>query len=194
MSDVLTELIIPAVNVDAPLDTEYFTRYDGRRSVEKDVLLVDAVMAGGSTPTYFPSYKIKGVGCFVDGRVSTHCSAQKAFEEARCRFKKRTDEIFLLSLGTGKHVSELFEVNMPKNRLSWMHCNTANHLTLSQTNKANAHLHSELGKSYRRFEVFLEHDIPLDGVEYLTDLCDIGSEFIECKHDEINEIVEILLN
>ncbi len=153
-------------------------------------------MASAAAPSYFPPYKIKGIGCFLDGGLTTNFPAKKAYEEATGRFKKSKDEVFVLSLGTGELASDLFEINfgVAKSSLFWTK-NIPNFIMNSQTHNADIYLTAELGqKKYKRFELFLEHDIPLDENKYMHDLMDIGTEYVETKDDEINKVVEILLN
>jgi patatin-like phospholipase/acyl hydrolase len=71
ISQAINDLIIPAVNCDGPLRTDYFTSYDARRSIDKDIRLVDVLMATSAAPLIFPPYKIKGLGCFLDGCMTT---------------------------------------------------------------------------------------------------------------------------
>jgi patatin-like phospholipase/acyl hydrolase len=79
LSQTTNDLIVPALNCDGPARTVYFTNYDARQSIEKDFRLVDVLMAASAAPTIFPPYKIKGLGCFLDGGLTINNPGKQNF-------------------------------------------------------------------------------------------------------------------
>jgi patatin-like phospholipase/acyl hydrolase len=194
LSQTLSSLLIPAVNCDGPIRTEYFTNYDARRVLEKDLYVVDVIMATTAAPSFFKPYKIKGLGSFLDGCIITNSPAKKAYEEALCRFNKQKDEIYILSLGTGVESTALFANNfsVSKSFLDWT-VSIPNYIMTAQAHNTDKYLRSQLNDRYRRLQFYFENSIPMDDHMYLPDLLDIGTEYIEENNDEINKIIEQLL-
>jgi patatin-like phospholipase/acyl hydrolase len=196
MGDTLKELIIPAVNCEVCLlHTEYFSTHAARNNNDRNVLLSDVLMATCAAPTYFPSYEIKGLGCFVDGSLTTQNPSKNAFETAKRQFSRRENEIFMLSMGTGTLATDLFEekLNTPKSMIHWI-SNIPLYIIKGQANNTHRYLQSVLDyDKYNRLDVYLENSIPIDDNDYLTDLIDLGTEYVEENTDRINKIVEVLL-
>jgi tetratricopeptide (TPR) repeat protein len=194
ISQSLKDLIIPAVNCQKPLHTVYFNSYDSRKNPDIDIRVFDAVMASSSAPSFFPAYKIKNRGVFIDGAITTRSPSKHAYDEVIERFGKDKSNVFLLSMGTGVLATDLYPEydNASQSFLPWSTSKPILKI-MDQVNYADKYLTSELGSRYKRFEVYLENDMPIDEAIYVTDLLDIGTEYVEENSDEINRIVEILL-
>ena len=75
----------------------------------------DVAMASASAPTYFRSHKLDGIS-HIDGGVTTSNPALILYDYATIKLKVDPKDIILVSLGTGKFVT-----NMPDSefKLSW---------------------------------------------------------------------------
>jgi predicted patatin/cPLA2 family phospholipase len=195
LSETLRSIIIPAVNCDGPLRTDYFKNYDARRNLEKDLYVKDVIMATTAAPVYFKPYKINGFGCYLDGSLTTQSPAKAAYEEALYRFNKTKEEIYILSLGTGLQSAMLFDENfgVSKSFLHWTF-NIPFYIIIGQMHNTDQYLRTQLNHNYKRMQVYYEHFIEMDDKTQMPDLTDICTEYIEEKNDEINKIVEKILN
>jgi patatin-like phospholipase/acyl hydrolase len=194
MSESLNELCIPTVSYDNTLTTHYFTRYDARQTLHKDVYMVDACMATSVIMTYAQPHRIKNFGCFMDGGHYTQSACKKAYEDAINRLDKSKDQCFVLSLGTGLFATDYtIESYFSVEDMRLGHQNNLQSIITSQVSNAETFLGAELGDRFRRFEVYLEDEISMDLSYYMSDLIDIATEYIEEKTDQIDEVVEILL-
>ena len=73
----------------------------------------DVAMASSSAPTYFRSHKLDGIS-HIDGGVTTNNPALILYDYATIKLKIDPNDIILVSLGTGKFVT-----NMPNSMFFW---------------------------------------------------------------------------
>ncbi|CAF4804786.1 unnamed protein product [Rotaria sp. Silwood1] len=143
----LTDVVVPAVQADHTR-TYLFTRYDSRTGNIRPASIVDILMSTTAAPTYFRPHAFD-YSAYVDGGVQMNNPTIAAYSEA-LRYGCRSEDIFVLSLGTGDYVHD---------PLRWP---TASHyqmnLILGQNN-------------YHRWQVWFEDEIPLD--EYSTETQEI---------------------
>jgi patatin-like phospholipase/acyl hydrolase len=192
LSQTLNDLIVSSMNCEGDPHTEYFTNYEARGLRTRDVPLADVLMATSTQPTYFEPYKIKGLGSFLDGSLTTKNSSRKAFEEAINRFKKNKTEIFVLSLSTDDSTAS-FSPNITFENLSRKSQWAAKSTIKDQFQETDVFMMHNLGKSYTHWEMSLDNQIQCDTYDCIPQLLEAGTQFVEEKQDQINRIVELLL-
>ena len=82
-------------------------------SLKSHHLMKDVAMASSSAPTFFPPHKLDGID-HVDGGVTANNPALMLYDHAIDDLKMDPNNIVLVSLGTGKYIS-----NMPTHIFSW---------------------------------------------------------------------------
>lgn len=143
LSDALSNLIIPAFNLDDG-DTKFFTSSDAKKS-KKDYFLWEVARATSAAPTYFPASnagnlrdKMKG---FIDGGVfannPTMCALVEAYKVDVDLHRKHhiesrgiggftpgssvLENVFVLSLGTSNHDAAYpFEDYADRGMVTWI--------------------------------------------------------------------------
>lgn len=103
LSDLRTNVLIPAVNLDTG-GIKYFRSDRARAEPEEDYLVIDASHSSASAPTFLPSHTVtsrtgRRTVC-VDGGVQINNPTKAAYDMARELYPGA--EIFVLSLGTGE--------------------------------------------------------------------------------------------
>ncbi len=98
----------------------------------------------------------------------------------------------MLSLGTGVHMNSQ-DISVNKGLLHWV-TNIPQYVMTGQLHDADIFMSSKLGDRYKRFDLYLENEIPIDLSTHVPDIIEIATEYVEEKNDEINRVVEILLN
>lgn len=122
-----THLLITAFNLETFKPKVFKSKYSKKNI--KDYYVLDAVMASTAAPTYFPAYDkvTNDTGLYIDGGVSANNPALIAlidsthFDVTSKRGTKPIESlgsVYLLSLGTGKHVKGL-NLKGLKNSPSW---------------------------------------------------------------------------
>ncbi|CAF1328194.1 unnamed protein product [Adineta ricciae] len=168
LSQVLTELVIPAVKNDTKL-THLFNRYDCRYNHAQDYELQDILMCTSAAPTYFPSYKMDNCS-YIDGGVQMNNPAMGAYDEA-IRYGKSKDKIFILSLGTGDYVPNPLHPNASRHLLFYaMHSQQILNIVFDGPQyNMDVHMLSVLNKEkYQRWQLWFEEPIELDAKDELS--------------------------
>lgn len=93
----LGELSIPTMITAYSLNSKKIKVFKSFKAEDKDIKVVDAILASCAAPTYFPAYKIKGE-YLIDGGVAANNPSMVAISEALRNDEK---DLFVLSLGTG---------------------------------------------------------------------------------------------
>ncbi len=192
IKDSLTHLIIPAYWESIGNQTYLFK---SKHHINNTKSFVDVLMATSAAPTFFPSYKIEGMGNFLDGGVNLNNPAMRVYTESLEARKNR--KTFLLSLGTGAYTHE---PENPDKSKGLFHYAMNFHRIALNPQEENAHIELEcLLKNYenknvyQRWQVPMEKPIPLDAYASLDDLIEMGKEYIEEHRDQLNKCIEILL-
>lgn len=108
LSDTLNDLVVPAIKILEVNKTFTFSSYDARKNQSKNFNIYDVLMSTTAAPTYFPAYEIPGHGSFIDGGLSSNDPSKLAYSEAY-RYKSIKDtDLFVLSLGTGSYIPEMY--------------------------------------------------------------------------------------
>lgn len=104
LSDLLRPTLITAYNIKRR-KAHFFRQHKAKKKPAKNFNVRDVAWATAAAPTYFEPARIKSkskiVHPFVDGGVFANNPVMCAYVEARAHFKKRANEMVILSLGTG---------------------------------------------------------------------------------------------
>jgi hypothetical protein len=188
LNQALTDLVIPAVNEVNLTQTYLFTRYDAINDNSMNETFVNTLMASTAAPTFFPSYKIKDKGVFLDGGIHLNNPVTAAYSEA-IRYNKDEKNISVLSLGTGSYIPEPLNPDLYRSQLFW-----AQDFHEVQQGNTDHQMYARLGNRYQRWQVLLEEPIRLDDYESISYLLDIGNQYIEeldaSDENPINKLVE----
>ncbi|CAG8786657.1 8280_t:CDS:1, partial [Racocetra persica] len=144
------------------------------------------------SPTFFSHHNIKNKGFFLDGGVLINNPTMTAYIEATQYYNVAIEKIFMLSLGTGCYTPDPLSPNLYLNKLFWQH----NHHKVALTDNIDCQMHNNLGDRYQRWQVWFENPIGLDDFENISNLLEIGYQYIEELDDSdenpINKLVESL--
>lgn len=211
LSQLLTEVAVPACNQTQSFTTTYFTRSEARANPDKNFSVLDVAMATTAAPTYFPEHKIK-VGdkvvsiedqvvlvpkmeTFIDGGVQANNPAGYAYKQA---LDQGIDpaSIYLWSLGTGDCIHNSLTPQANQGKLFW--AQNLCHYLGAQQNNVDDELRSIMAQRYHRWQFWMESPIDLDDHSDETKhfLVNAGHELIEeLDSDEtrsLNRLVEHL--
>ena len=100
LSDVKTNLLIPATDVGNAGVHVFKSPYDSEFVRDKNVRIVDAVLASCSAPTYFKPRTVDKY-LLADGGLWANNPSLVSLVEAKRRFKSDLSEVRLLSMGCG---------------------------------------------------------------------------------------------
>jgi patatin-like phospholipase/acyl hydrolase len=100
LSETKTRLIIPATNISNGEVFVFKSNYFKEFVRDKNIKIVDAVLASCSAPVYFSPHKINSY-LLADGGLWANNPSLVALTEAMSRLKKDKEDIKLLSIGTG---------------------------------------------------------------------------------------------
>ncbi|RDD38737.1 Patatin-like protein 2 [Trichoplax sp. H2] len=164
LSQLLTDVAIPACNQNQLLVTTYFTRCEALKDPRKNFKILDVALATSAAPTYFPPHRIiidqrhntktnstqKLEHVFIDGGVHANNPAGYAYKHALDQGIKR-ENIYLWSLGTGDAVNSILRPQSNQGALFW--AAKLHHVLEAQQNNVDDELHSIMGSHYSRHEV-----------------------------------------
>jgi hypothetical protein len=100
LADAKTRLVIPATDIGNGSVHVFKSAYDEKFVRDRNVKVVDAVLASCSAPSYFATAKV-GAYHLADGGLWANNPSLVAVTEALTRLKVDRSEIRLLSVGTG---------------------------------------------------------------------------------------------
>ena len=191
LKDSLCDLVVTAVNQNDTTNTHLFNRYDVRRDSLKDESLLNVVMASTAAPTFFPVYTIRNRGNFIDGGVTTNNPARAAYNEA-LRYGINSENIFVLALGTGKHVLDPFNPEKYGDQLFW--AMNFNKISLAaQESDVDRDMCQNLGNKYERWQIYFDNPVNLDDYNKLDYLAELASQYIEeLKESDENKMKKLI--
>ncbi|CAG8613865.1 3889_t:CDS:2, partial [Scutellospora calospora] len=191
LSHALTKLIVPAVNEKDLAQPHLFMSYNDNAISDNDTFY-DVLMATTASPTFFPPYKIRNKGFFLDGGVLINNPTITAYNEATRYNNVTVEKISILSLGTGCYTPDTLRPNLYRSKLFWQH----NNHKVAISDSTDCQMHAKLGDRYQRWQVWFENPIELDDFENIPNLLEIGYQYIEELDDSdenpINKLVESL--
>ena len=151
---------------------------DSDNLAAQQVLARDIVMATTAAPTYFPSYQ----GC-VDGGLFAHEPSSLALTLAMSKLGYRTEDIVILSLGTGK-VAHYYEDDTSKyngQTHDWGYQQWLPKFSTviwdTMVDKSLYITRSLLGSRFHRINPGLPKDIPLDDPHNLPTITEIAYKY-----------------
>lgn len=186
----LTDIVVPVVQADH-IRTHLFTRYDSRNGNIRPTPIVDILMSTTAAPTYFRPHTYD-YAAYVDGGVQMNNPTAAAYSEA-LRYGNHSENIFVLSLGTGDYVHDrLYRPTANRNSLFWLRNSKIilkNLFDIAQNN-VDYQMNSILRpNNYRRWQVWFEDEILLDDYstetrELLEDYAYTFLEELEARDDD----------
>ncbi|CAG8614367.1 21286_t:CDS:1, partial [Gigaspora rosea] len=189
LSHALTKLIVPTVNENDLAQPHLFKSYNAS---SKNDTFYDALMATTASPTFFSHHNIKNKGVFLDGGVLINNPTITAYTEATQYYYVAIEKISVLSLGTGCYTPDPLRPDLYLSKLFWQH----KHHKVALTDSIDCQMHAKLGDRYQRWQVWLENPIGLDDFKNISNLLEIGYQYIEELDDSdenpINKLVESL--
>jgi len=104
LGDIDTPLIIPATDIGNGCVHVFKSTYHNEFFRDRDVLVVDAVLASCSAPTFFPPTLLPGDKPYLlaDGGLWANSPSLVAAIDAKRRLGAKMDDLKVLSVGTGK--------------------------------------------------------------------------------------------
>ena len=190
-----TRLIMPAVNLTKGAPHVFRSTHLPEAIQDRDIKIADAIIATTAAPTYFPHRQI-GDNAYVDGGVWAADPSMLAIAEAIRiqQFSKKhdptapivTDEIHLLSVGTGRANFSLSPPGADAGLLFWA-SRIAEVMGTSQAQGVHLPLKFFLGDRYRHVNFKMTEKWSLDGVENIPELFKVGERRAAETFDTINE-------
>ncbi len=120
LSDLRTPLLVPAVALTAGAAQLFRSAHHGAHSMHAQTRLVDVALTTAAAPLIFPAATI-GNAQYLDGGLIAHAPDALALHEAQAFFGKRSDDIFMLSVGTTQDLTALAAGGNPsRGLLYWM--------------------------------------------------------------------------
>ena len=120
LGDLRTPLLVPAVALTAGAAQLFRSPHHGAHAIHADTRLVDVALATAAAPLVFP-IAIIGNAQYLDGGLIAHAPDALALHEAQVYFGKRSDDIFMLSVGTTRDLTALASGGEPsRGLLYWM--------------------------------------------------------------------------
>jgi predicted acylesterase/phospholipase RssA len=99
-------VLIPAVALTAGTSQNFRSPHHGAHAAHADTRLVDVALATAAAPLMFPVARI-GHSEYVDGGLIAHAPDALALHEAQTFFRRRSEDVFMLSVGTTRELVAL---------------------------------------------------------------------------------------
>ncbi len=190
-----TRLIIPTVNLTDGEPHVFRSRHLPKAVHDEDIKIADVVIAATAAPTYFPHRRIRGKD-YVDGGIWSNDPSLLGFAEAiRIRHLQQeeglppdygTDEIHLLSVGTGKAQYSLAPPGADAGLLYWAP-RVAEVMGMSQTEGVHLPLKFLLRDRYLHVNFRMREKWPLEDTRNIPDLFEMGKQRAEENYQEVAE-------
>ncbi|CAF1000383.1 unnamed protein product [Brachionus calyciflorus] len=191
-TNLINHVLIPTSTDIKTLYT--FTKHDSSMTSNKNYSLVDILTAATAAPTYFPAYQIEGIlHKLMDGGILANNPSRLAYEHAVNVLKIPSENIHIISIGTGDYISHLFNENESNSILFWAQ-NISDYIIDGHKNQVNLEMNQLIGDRFKRLQIYLNEPICLDDYSKIPDLITITEHFIEENTEIINEIAQILQN
>jgi len=196
LSETLTDLLIPAALENHLSETYYFDRREAKEDPFKDDTLVNVLRATTASPSFLPSYSIKGKGFFLDGGVHLNNSSEAAYRKA-VGYGVPKEKIFVLSMGTGSYIPDPLNPDLYRGQLFWAR-NFHKVALAAQEGNTDIAMYERLQKNYRRWQAWLGDPIALDAHAEadISNLIEIGRQHIEelyaSDDNTMNNLLEFL--
>ncbi len=189
-----TRLIIPSFNLTAGVPHVFRSSHLPKGVHDRDLKISDIVIAATAAPTYFPHRVVDGQA-FIDGGVWASDPSMLAFAEAMRiqQFDDSVDvgtcesnDVHLLSIGTGQAQFTLSPPGADAGLLYWAP-RVADVMGTSQVQGIHLPMKFLLGDRYSHINFKMKEKWPLDGIENIPDLFDVGKKRAEHAYGMINQ-------
>lgn len=124
LKDALTEVLIPTYEIERRW-AFFFKSRKAKMAAKFDYLMRDVARATSAAPTYFPPHRIftddiSQRFVWVDGGVFANNPTLCGYVDAKKNHGDKTDQMYVLSLGTGEHTTSLqFEETRGWGQIGW---------------------------------------------------------------------------
>ena len=198
LKDVVTDLCITSVDVENASPRFHKSGYFDRNSPRLDEKLVDIALATSAAPTYFPLVDTKQSANLTDGGIVANNPSMVGLIDAMQLNDNNTENIVLVSIGTGEQPCMPYEIDKLKNagKISWIVNNlfppTGSPLIelLMETQSKLAHFQTQflLKENYMRINPEIKSSIVLDDVSKLSSLKNVA----DISNDQLEKIKKLL--
>lgn len=190
-----TRLIIPSFNLTRGEPYVFRSRHLPKGVHDQETRISDAIIASTAAPTYFPHHQIAD-NAYVDGGVWATDPSMLAFAEAT-RIQQYEQEltsypdcdlrdIHLLSIGTGRAQFSLSPPGPDAGLLYWA-SRVADVMGTSQVQGVHLPLKFLLNDRYRHINFRMAEKWPLDGIEHIPKLFQVGETRARECFEMVNE-------
>ncbi len=178
-----TRLIIPTVNLTRGKPHIFRSSHLPEAIPDQDISITDVLVAATAAPTYFPHKMIKDEAYADGGLWAPDPSSQAIAESMRvrrdchrgeCTPTHEVEDIHLLSIGTGRSMLSLKPPGADAGMIYWAK-HVADVMGASQTEGIHESLEFWLGDRYKHVNFDMEERWPLDAVENIPKLFEMGS-------------------
>lgn len=138
---------------------EFFTNYYG--TCNSETLIRDVGVRTAAAPTYFPIYQN-----YADGGISNNNPASSALVHCQSQTKIDPDEYRVLSLSGGSQSESIAQSDADWGLYQWA-SSLVSMLIDSNMEVSNDVCRRLLGSNYHRYQLALNENVPLDGVNQL---------------------------
>lgn len=187
-------MLVPTVNLTKGTPHVFRTAHLPEAVEDQDVSICDLLVAATAAPTYFPHKEIKEQA-FADGGLWATDPSLLAYAEAMrirnecvrgdCDPKFDIDNLHLLSIGTGVSQYSLTPPGGDAGVTYWVR-HVADVMGAAQVQGIHQPLRFMLGNNYTHLNFKMNDRWPLDGVENIPDLFELGQQRAEEEFEMLN--------
>lgn len=195
LKDVITNLCVTSVDVENSSPRFHKSDYFKRNAPRQDERLLDLALATSAAPTYFPLINAKHSTNLTDGGIVANNPSLVGLIDAMQLTDNKTENISLVSIGTGEQCHMPYNVEKLKNagKLNWMfHMKGSPILELlmeSQSKLAHFQTGFLLKERYIRLNPKLSITIELDSVDKIDSLKNLA----DISASDLDKIKSLLL-
>jgi patatin-like phospholipase/acyl hydrolase len=190
-----SRLIVPAVNLTQGRPHIFRSCHIPESLADRDVRIMDMLVAATAAPTYFPHKEINGQA-YADGGLWTVDPSMLSFAEGmrirrdcqrgQCDPSFNMEDIALLSIGTGNASYSLCPPGSDAGMLYWAQ-HVADLMTTVQVAGVHEPLKFLLGDNFHHLNFDMNQKWPLDGIENLPRLFDLGKQHARDAYSTLTE-------
>ncbi len=191
MGEIGKPLLLPATDIGNGCVHVLKSGYSKEFTRDNDVLIVDAVMASCSAPTYFDPHKIDHY-LLADGGLWANNPSLAAVIDAQKRLGIDQGDIQILTVGTG-HSKKMYGTNVSKKWgliNGWNHKEFINFILSLQSQSAMNYLKLQLRpEQIMRIDFESDLPLPLDDVSTIDDLITRADHDFTHDSEEIRQFI-----
>ncbi|MBB5172497.1 CBASS cGAMP-activated phospholipase [Texcoconibacillus texcoconensis] len=202
LADIDKPLLLTASDVTNAEPYIYRSNF-GHPDAEDDLSLKlsEAVICSSAAPIYFPPNIMEGDLLSVDGGLWANNPSFVCLTEAVDFFEKPMSDIEIVSIGTGEQkidftvdedaswgLNRWLPVNVPSMKVTPKLIDLMLHLTSESVSYQCQQL---LGKRYMRLNKNLGKEIPIDDVESMEEMTELGKQLFHERREEIEKFLGV---